>query len=204
MAFWGRWRKAAALASRSALGAAMAAAVLLPQATCINPELVNTVSGGAVVPAAPGAEEFVVIQLINNSNFFLDALVSVDVPDPGSLIADIRSVFENIRPQGGDAAVVLRCPVDRVGLGSLSDPSSSGFRVGIAPQGKIGVAWGETPLVAGFNYDCGDTVLFVAINDATASGGVRIDAGVVSGAAQPVPAIDTFGTLEAVLTSNGF
>lgn len=170
---------------------------------CINPDLLNTATSGSVVPLAPGpGNNFVMIQVVNNSSFFVDALVSVDVPT--TLTNDLETVFGNIRPNGGDAAAILRCPVDRVGLGDLNDLTSVGFRVGASAAGKVGVAWGNAPLVAGFNYTCGDTILLVAINDASANGGVRIDAGVISGAAQPAPSVDTFGALDAILTANGF
>jgi len=172
--------------------------------SCVNPNLINTATAGSLVPLAPGSQNFVLIQLINNSSFFLDGLVSVELTGGMPPDAQINTVFANIRPGGGDAAVVLECPVDRVGLGDLDDPSSPGFRVGLTPQGKTGVAWGRPPLVSGFNYSCGDAIVFVAINDPTSNGSVRIDAGVVSGASQPAPAIDTFGNLQAVLTSNGF
>lgn len=193
------------------VGALGIAAVLFLCATaalsvnCINPDLLNTATSGAAVPLAPGpANDFVMIQVVNNSSFFLDALVNVDVPDAAALTNNFETLFGNIRPNGGDAGAILRCPVDRVGLGDLDDLSSLGFRAGLTPIGKVGVSWGNTPLVSGFNYVCGDTILFVAINDASANGGVRIDAGIISGAAQPAPAVDTFGALDAILANNGF
>lgn len=170
---------------------------------CLNPTLTNTLSGGSNVPVAPGTSDFVLVQVVNNSSFFLDALVNVDVPGT-PLTADLETLFANIRPSGGDVAVVLPCPVDRVGLGSLNNLSSVGFRVGVTTTDQVGIAWGQAPLVSGFNYECGDTIVFASINDANANGGVRVDAGVVSGAVQPVPAVDTFGTLESVLQANGF
>lgn len=173
---------------------------------CINPDLVNTASSGAVIPLAPtAANDFVMVQFVNNSSFFVDVLVTVDVPDAAALTNDLETLFANVRPNSGDAAAVLRCPVDRVGLGDLDDLTSIGFRVGLtADANKAGVAWGNTPLVSGFNFVCGDTVLFAAINDASAIGGVRIDAGIISGGAQPAPSVDTFGALDAILTANGF
>ena len=178
-------------------------AVGLMTLACLNPTLTNTISGGANVPITPGTTDFILIQVINNSSFFLDAIVNVDVPG-GGLTANLDTIFANIRPSGGNAGVVLPCPVDRVGLGDLNNLSSVGFSVGLTTADQVGIAWGQAPLVSGFNYECGDTIIFASINDANANGGVRIDAGVVDGAAQPVPVVDTFGTLEAVLTANGF
>jgi hypothetical protein len=173
---------------------------------CINPDLVNTASSGSVIPLAPtAANDFVMVQFVNNSSFFIDALVTVDVPDTAAMTNDLETLFGNVRPNGGDAAVILRCPVDRVGLGDLDDLSSIGFRTALTPgANKAGVAWGNTPLVSGFNFVCGDTILLVAINDANAIGAVRIDAGIISGAAQPVPSVNTFGALDAILTASGF
>jgi hypothetical protein len=148
---------------------------------CINPDLANNASNGASVPLAPTAgNDFVMVQFVNNSSFFIDALVTVDVPDASALTNDLETLFGNVRPNGGDAAVILRCPVDRVGLGDLDDLTSIGFRTALTPvANKAGVAWGNTALVSGFNYVCGDTILLVAINDANAIGGVRIDAGIL-------------------------
>ena len=59
--------------------------------------------------------------------------------------------------------------------------------------------------MAGFSYNCGDTVILLAIDDQNSSGGILVSSGLIGGASQtgPFTGPDTFANLEALLIAEG-
>ena len=160
---------------------------------------------GSSLPIAPGDTPFVLIKVINRSSqFTIDFLIQTETTTTTGTVATSREL-RNVRSNGGNAALIVQCPADRIGLGNLNDPESIGFRVGFPGQEKIGVAWGQAPLVSGFSYNCGDLVVFLATDSATEPSGVRIDTGLIGGASEvgPFTGPDTYENLEDLLRSEG-
>ncbi len=161
--------------------------------------------GPASVPVAPGDTPFVMIRCLNGSGIFaIDFLIQTESTTSSGLATGGGNLL-NVRSNGGDASLILPCPVDRITLGNLNDPNAIGFRVGIPGQQKIEVVWAQDPLVAGFSYNCGDTVIFQAIDDQNSSGGILVSTGLIGGASQtgPFTGPDTFANLEALLLAEG-
>ena len=170
-----------------------------------------TISGcgtlvGSSVPTAPGDTPFVMIKAINQSSFVnVDFIIQTETTTAagttvgGGTLSDVRAV-------GGDAVLVVPCPVDRIGLGNLNDPSSTGLRISFpGSSDKTDLAWGQAPLVSGFSYNCGDTVIFLLVDDQASPGGVLVTTGLIGGATEtgPFAGPDTFANLESVLRSEG-
>ena len=162
--------------------------------------------GGSSVPAAPGDTPFVMIKVINRSSFFtLDFLIQTEtITASGTTVGG--GTLRDIRSNGGDSALIVPCPVDRIGLGNLNDPNSTGFRVGGPGQiDKVDVSWGQAALVSGFSYNCGDTVLFMVVDSQSEPGGVLVTTGLIGGATEtgPFSGPDTFEILEDLLRAEG-
>lgn len=208
------YRRAERLGRRCAL-AVLACAVFLGCGTNLpllstltvgtDPGLVNIVTQGAIFPIAPGdANKFVVVKCVNlTRNLLVDFFPSAEIRDVQTLeTARVDFDLRNVSFDGGVAGAVLECPLVRITLGSLDQPELvNGFAVGPAAQGKVGIPFTANPLIENVNYSCGDLVLFVAVDDPTAAGGVSIQTGVVSAASLPPPAIDTYGRLRSLLES---
>ena len=166
----------------------------------------GTELGGAGVPAAPGDTPFVMIKVINHSTFFaVDFLIQTETTTASG--TTVRGgTLRNIRSNGGDSALIVPCPVDRIGLGNLDDPNSTGFRVGVpGAADKVDVSWGQAPLVSGFSYNCGDTVVFMVVDSQDNPGGVLVTTGLIGGATEtgPFSGPDTFEILEDLLRAEG-
>jgi len=161
---------------------------------------------GSAVPAAPGDTPFVMIKVINqSSSFAVDFIIQTETTTASGTTVG-GGTLRNVRSYGGDASLIVPCPVDRIGLGNLNDPNSTGYRVGVPGEAdKVDVAWGQAPLVAGFSYNCGDTVLFMVVDSQTESGGVLVTTGLIGGATEvgPFSGPDTFEILEDLLRAEG-
>ncbi len=173
---------------------------------CASGEILpGVVIGAATVPVAPGDTPFVMVRCLNSSSVFaIDFLIQTESTTSSGTVSGGGNLL-NVRSNGGVASLILPCPVDRITLGNLNDPNATGFRVGIPGQEKIQVVWGQDPLVAGFSYNCGDTVIFLAIDDQNSSGGILVSSGLIGGASQtgPFTGPDTFANLEALLLAEG-
>ncbi|UCG31724.1 MAG: hypothetical protein JSU68_08645 [Phycisphaerales bacterium] len=162
--------------------------------------------GGSSVPAAPGDTPFVMIKTINRSSFVnVDFIIQTETTTAAGTTVG-GGTLTDVRAAGGDEALVVPCPVDRIGLGNLDDPSSTGLRISFPGSAdKTDLAWGQAPLVSGFSYNCGDTVVFLLVDDQNSAGGVLVTTGLIGGATEmgPFGGPDTFANLEAVLRAEG-
>lgn len=180
-------------------------ALLASASGCIPGGVISGV-GRPSVPIAPGDTPFVMIRCINASGLFaIDFLIQTESTTTSGTTTGGGNLL-NVRSNGGDSGLLVACPVDKIALGNVNDPDSTGFRVGIPGQEKIEVSWGaDGPLVAGFSYNCGDTVIFLATDDQNSPGGILISTGLIGGASEtgPFQGPDTFENLEALLRSEG-
>jgi hypothetical protein len=162
--------------------------------------------GFSSVPIAPGDTPFLMIKVINRSSTFtVDFLIQTETTTVNGTTVG-GGELRDIRSNGGDAALVVPCPVDRVGLGNLNDPNSTGYRVGFTGQtDKVEVPWNRNPLVSGFSYNCGDTIVFLVTDSQTDRGGVLVTTGLIGGASEmgPFSGPDTFEILEDLLRAEG-
>ncbi len=179
--------------SKCTLALLGALCMIAGQLGCLNPGFVNMV-GGSVFPTAPGDTNFVLVVVVNKSGVPITFVVTAEAPGAaGSTELETSGASDSL-------GVMFTCPVDRIGLGDLDDPQSTGYFL-VFPDGRLGMPWGQFPL----NYTCGDAVVFLATADANAPGGVSITTGVVDGSTQvgPFSGADTFETVEDVLRAAG-
>lgn len=176
----------------------------------LNPSFVNTVEGG-VFPVTPGPNTgFVLIRVANETNDALEFVVTIEIDVPrrnedGSFVIDgdgnvlTESVRRTVRlqtvPNGraNDAGVLFDCTRQRislVGLGENLLPTDAAVFVGGGGAGGetgFGIAAGDlNPLsFAANNFDCGDTIIFRALQNTQAAGGISLQSYVSPGSEQP-------------------
>jgi hypothetical protein len=173
---------------------------LLVAAGCDNVGLVG-IGGGPSVPVAPGDTPFVLVRCVNaSSQFTVEFLIEVDTPlaEQGAPTGGELTVSP-----GGNSGQVFQCPVDRITLGSFTDEGAVGYRTSFPGGPQIDLVWDQDPLVSGFSYNCGDTVVFMAVDNTNMPGGVEIVAGLIGGADQtgPFSGPDTYENLLQLLAS---
>ena len=93
--------------------------------------------------------------------------------------------------------------MDRIRLGSFTDEGAVGYRTSFTGGPSIDLVWNQDPLVSGFSYNCGDTVVFMAVDNANMPGGVEISVGLIGGADQtgPFTGPDTYENLLELLAA---
>lgn len=197
-----------------------------PNALFFNDSFINYVSGG-VVPITPGPNAaFVFVRVVNSTNRAVQFVVTAEITqasrdDDGNLQFDasgqlitekvLKTVRLNTFPaaNANEFGHVFSCSdvaVERVGLGEKLQATDQGLFVGfeVAGQPGFGVPGGINPLVrAEGNFECGDTIIFRAIESTGLPGGVKVQSFVLKGTQQPSSFIgpSTFATLEAVIES---
>jgi len=139
--------------------------------------------GTPISPIAPGDEPFLVVRCLNMTDqrvVFFPSWASVD----GTLVLGAP----NIGP-GTDVGFALPCaegsPVERITLGDIENPTTASAwivfddftRQELVPFTKI--------LQIGVDYECGDVVVFAAVQDNTNASGYSIIYGVIDGSRQP-------------------
>ena len=191
-----------------------------------NPSFVNTVNGG-VFPVTPGPTTgFILVRVANETNDPLEFVVTIqgEIPrrnDDGSFVMDEagniltetvrRTVRLQTTPNGraNDAGVLFPCQqelVTFIGLGENLLPTDAAAFVGGAGAGGetgFGITVGDlNPLsYAENNFDCGDTVIFRALQDSRAAGGISLQSYLLPGSEQPseFSGLSTFENYEQFL-----
>jgi hypothetical protein len=199
----------------------------LLQASCgnaFNPAFLNTLSGG-VYPVTPGPRaNFVLVRCVNETPDVAEFIVTIEREDftldeegnpafdgAGNPITQLAR--ETVRlttfPVGraNELGVVFPCdisPIVRIGLGENLLPTDAAvFIGGEGPAGAPGFgisAEGLFPLALG-NFNCGDTVIFRAIESIGVPGGVALRSFLFPGSEQPsvFSGRNTFVNLEIYL-----
>ncbi len=194
----------------AAIGVALICAGCGVSSAVLNPAFVNTVVGG-VVPVTPGpGADFILVRGHNDTNQPVEFIVTIErevlvLDDNGNIQFDDlgnfvtqsvrRTVLLNTFPGGltNDLGVVFPCkvsPVTLIGLGENLLPTDAAVFVDGGGAGGIegfGVTAGNlNPLsLAAGNFNCGDTVIFEAIQSSSVPGGVALLAFLLPGSEQP-------------------
>ena len=170
----------------------------------LNPQFQNRLSG-TLFPIAPGSAPFVLIEVINNTNFEVTFLLTTE--------DSIGSRTENLTttPALPRQAKIVACPVTQIALGTPGDPDSPAIRVITNP---VTGAFLEIPfidpatgrsrnaLTEGASFLCGDTVIFLVSLAPTQPGRVAVTVGRIDGGSQlgPFSGPATFDNLLDVAT----
>ncbi|MCG3132539.1 MAG: hypothetical protein FLDDKLPJ_03397 [Phycisphaerae bacterium] len=197
-----------------------------PNALIFNDSFLNYVSGG-IVPQTPGpSAPMVLVRCVNSTATSVQFVVTAEITQPvrdaegnpqfdvdGNIVTErvLKTVRLNTFPfaQANELGHVFSCSstaVERVGLGENLQSTDQGLFIGfeVADVPGFGVEAGLNPLVrADGNFECGDTIIFRAIESRGQPGGVRVESFVLPWRSQPecCTGPDTFGTLEAVIES---
>ncbi len=167
---------------------------------CLNPSLVNNVTGNSLFPTAPGDEPFVLVRIVNRTEARIDTQLSVDkgTGEPTVLTPFIHGNME--------FGILFEAPVLQVGIGEIDGNSFLPSSVASFPDGtNISFPFEQGPLVLGRDFQEGDAIVFVFYQDARASKRVRTSVGVEDGSGQTGSSFreDTFTTIRQLLQLNG-
>lgn len=178
---------------------AFALAALL-SLSCINPNLVNETRGG-LYPLAPGDQPFVLVTMINDTTATIDVQLLVDE----GRLQPTTYTFTNFEPGIRTEGVLLPYPFLRVALGNLDNPFAPSIAATLPTGLTVQVPFGQTALVAGRDFDRGDTIIFQFVADSRSPSAIRVATGLVDGETQegPFTRADTFQTITALLLLNG-
>jgi len=165
-----------------------------------NPVFVNQLTGGSVTPLAPGDQAHVLFHVVNDTDFDIDVYYGVDAPAWSA--APGLHFFRPVQA-GTERGVVIPCPVNEIGLGSLTDPAQAALDFTVPEGGKISVPASAFPftLVNGVDYVCGDAVLITIINARNSPFMVTVVPSRIAGSTQtgPFSGPDTFANLDRFL-----
>jgi hypothetical protein len=171
--------------------------------SCINPTFVNTLSGGSVVPLAPGNAKFVHVLVINaTATSTLDFQFGWTPTFQGFNSGYVHGIIPS--QQRG---FLIACPVDQIGLGNPLDLVQPAIVITLSDGRIVDVPASAFPLTlkGGSDFVCGDTVVFTVVDNRTASYGISISAGRIDGQGQtgPFTGPDTFQIVELLLATSG-
>jgi len=179
----------------------LAACLLIGQAGCLNPNLVNATVGG-LYPVAPGNKPFVMARGINDTTATLDIPI---VYDDGT--TPTREYWvRDLTPEGRDTGILLSWPVLRIAVGSLDNPLLP-LIVANYPDGTANqVYFGRPALEAGVDFDRGDTILFHFTRDSQSAALIRVSVGRIRAGDQPSTFSrgDPFERVRLLLDATGF
>lgn len=169
---------------------------------CLNPAFVNQLSGGSVVPLAPGDVPFVHILVVNSTaDAILDIQFGWTPPFQGFITTFLHGIAPNTQ-----MGTLLDCSVQQIGLGNPLDLSVPAITI---TRGDLtfDVPASSFPLVfkKGSDFACGDTLVLNVIDDRSNGYGIKIVPGRVDGTTQtgPFSGPDTFQIVHGLLTLNG-
>ncbi len=184
---------------RTAFGGT-AAVLMTALSSCINPDVVNK-QGGNLYPLAPGEQPFVLVTIINDTTAEIDLQVQVDT---GALQPTIF-FFEDVGPEERTAGVLLPYPFLRVAIGPLDSPITPSITATMPDGLTIRVPFGQAALVAGTDFNKGDTIIFEMIADSRSPTAISVKTGIIDGQTQtgPFRRSSTFETVTALLLLNG-
>jgi hypothetical protein len=170
---------------------------------CFNPAFVNQLSGGSVVPIAPGDTPFIHVLVINAT---LSHTLNFQFGWTPDFQGYNTSFVFGIAPRQ-QQGFLLGCPIDQIGLGNPGDLNAPAIIISPEGGGNINVPPGAFPLVLVRNRDfvCGDTVVFTVIDDQTSGYGIAVLPGRVDGSTQrgPFTGPDTFEIVNFMIMSAG-
>jgi hypothetical protein len=135
----------------------------------INPNVLTALEGQSRVASLPGSAPALLVTVENNTQWFLQAVVSLRRQETG-----VESYSVLVLP-GDKTSQALVCPVDELTLGDVADPEATGAVLWLG-SGSIGAdAMIEVDpfnyvLRVDVNYDCGDAIRLVVQAGDTPSG----------------------------------
>jgi hypothetical protein len=182
--------------------ARMVAVALLPLVGgCLNPNFLNTVVGG-FYPTAPGDEPFVMVRVINDTSATLDVPIAYD----DGTTPTFTYVIRELTPEGRDTGILLEWPILRIALGDLNNPLLPLIIANFPDGSSSAVPFGQQALVAGVDYDRGDTIIFHITEDSRSAAFLRVSSGLIDGDSQQgsFDRGNPFERLRAVLAASGF
>lgn len=181
-------------------GIALCALPLL--AGCLNPQTVNSLVGG-LYPIAPGNTPFLAVRVINNSKATLDQVPIVY--DNGSSAPPVYYISD-LSPEAYDTGILLQWPVYRLAIGSLTDPYLPSIQASFTDIGSTTTApFGHPALVAGVDYNSGDTIIFEIVGYSQSQTYLTVGLGRIEGASQgPSFREDPFVVVWQLLATKGF
>lgn len=183
-----------------------------------NPSFVNQQTGD-VFPLVPGDRSGFVLARANNTTgssieFVITAerrVPSQDDPDTFVLERETRRVITLPQESANDMGVLFNCPLSRIGLGETLDRPNTepGIFIGAEAVGAggFGVPPNANPLDADAgNFDCGDTIVFVASERANVAGGVVVSIFLLDDETQPteIRLLDTFVNARTLIEEQSF
>ncbi len=189
---------------------ALCTSLLLGGCGILDPSFLNTFTGG-VFPRTPGPNAaFVLVLGDNDTNQTVEFIITIernvlDLDDSGAVQIDENGQFlteparQTVRlctPPGGGAqrlGTLFACgesPVTLVGLGENLLPTDRHLLVGgdcgtSAPGSGITVPNLNPLEIAVGNFNCGDTIIFQALQDSSVAGGISVRVLLLPGSEQP-------------------
>ncbi|MCH7873040.1 MAG: hypothetical protein IID33_15195 [Planctomycetes bacterium] len=189
---------------------ALGTGLLLGGCGFFDPSFLNTFTGG-IFPRTPGPNAaFVLVLGDNDTSRTVEFIVTIernvlDLDDTGAAQIDENGQFltepvrETVRlctPPGGGAqrlGTLFACgesPVTLVGLGENLLPTDRHVLVGgdcgtSAPGSGITVPNLNPLEIAVGNFNCGDTIIFQALEDSSVAGGISVRVLLLPGSEQP-------------------
>jgi hypothetical protein len=165
-----------------------------------NPVFVNQLSGGNFTPLAPGDQGYVLLHVVNDTDFDINTNVGFDAP--GWINEPIFVSYNPIAAKS-QRGILVPCPVHEVGMGPLNDPSAVALEFTADDGGQVTVPASAFPFTLdnGVDYNCGDTVLFTIIADRNSSFGVAVIPSFIDASTQtgPFSGPDTFANFDTFL-----
>jgi len=168
--------------------------------SCLNPPVVNK-AGANFYPLAPGDQPFVLVTIINSTTASVDVQIVVD----NGTSTPPFFVFQNITPGLRTQGVLIPYPFLRVSLGPLDSPFQPSINATLPDALTVQVPFGQPALVAGTDFQKGDTIIFELVADARSASAIGVHTGIVPGTTQlgPFSRANTFATVTALLAVNG-
>jgi len=178
-----------------------------------NPAFVNQQSGD-VFPLVPADRtNFILVRGNNTTTASIEFVITAErrIPspeDPTTIIPQLttRRVLTQPTQSANDMGVLFDCPVTRIGLGETLDRPTTEPGIFIGAQavgaGGFGVPPNINPLDTTLgNFDCGDTIIFVASESASVAGGVVVFAFLLDDETQPqvIRGLDTFANARTLI-----
>jgi hypothetical protein len=184
---------------RCSLGLA-GVSVLTLSLSCINPALLNQ-GTGALYPLAPGDTPFVMLLVVNDTTADLDVTFNVDY----GALQPVPYFFKTLSPGIHERGALVPYPFLRVAIGSLTNPFDPSIVAHLPTGLTVQVPFGHAPLVAGQDFQRGDTLVFHLVGDTRSASAITVDVGRIAGSSQtgPFTRADTFQTVELLLLQNG-
>jgi len=178
-----------------------------------NPAFVNQQTGD-VFPLVPGDRTGFVLARANNTTsvpieFVITAerrVASADDPNTFVVVRETRRVLTQPAQSANDLGVLFNCPIARLGLGETLDRPTTEPGIFVNAQavgaGGFGVPPNANPLDSDAeNFDCGDTIIFVASESASVAGGVQVTVFRLDDEGQPdfIRGLDTFANARTLI-----